>query len=79
MSAALETAVIALGVNGLATTGALVYTVRRVSPWPKPPAAAQAQAQGSRNSRKTGSPAGPDGDGQAPAAPNGADPARSTI
>lgn len=33
----LDLAVAALGVNSALTTGALVYTVRRVSPWPKPP------------------------------------------
>lgn len=33
----MDVAVAALGVNSALTTGALVYTVRRVSPWPKPP------------------------------------------
>jgi hypothetical protein len=42
MSTPLETAVIALGVNGALTTGALVYVVRRVTPWPKLPAPPQA-------------------------------------
>jgi hypothetical protein len=42
-----DIAVIALGVNGLASTGALVYVVRRVCPWPKPPP----QAPGSGPSR----------------------------
>ena len=34
----MNTAIVALGLNGLASTGALVYVVRRVSPWPKLPA-----------------------------------------
>lgn len=37
----LDVAVAALGVNSALTTGALVYTVRRVSPWPRPPAQPQ--------------------------------------
>jgi hypothetical protein len=37
VNGALETAVILLGLEGLAATGAVVYVVRRVSPWPKPP------------------------------------------
>lgn len=45
----MNTAIIALGLNGALSTGALVYTVRRVTPWPKPPV----QAQGSRSSRRT--------------------------
>lgn len=37
----LDVAVAALGVNSALTTGVLAYTVRRVSPWPKPPAQPQ--------------------------------------
>ena len=47
-----DLAIAAMGVNGLATTGALVYVVRRVSPWPKPPA----QASGSPRRNTTGTP-----------------------
>jgi hypothetical protein len=36
-----DLAVIAMTLTSLASTGGLVYTVRRVSPWPKPPAPAQ--------------------------------------
>jgi hypothetical protein len=67
---------VALGVNGLASTGALVYVVRRVSPWPKPPALPQPSGSGS--ARKSGTNAGLPGNGQASAA-NGSDPARSTV
>lgn len=35
--AVLETAVILLGADGLASTAGLVYTVRRLAAWPKPP------------------------------------------
>ena len=73
MSTALDIAVIALGVNGLATTGALVYVVRRVTPWPKPPAPAQPRRPGQGTGTAGGS---GQADGQAPAA-NGADPVRS--
>ncbi len=41
MSAALETAVIALGTSNLAAIGAAAYAVRRVAPWPKPPTPGQ--------------------------------------
>jgi hypothetical protein len=41
LSAVAETAVVMLGLDGLASTGALVYVVRRVSPWPKLPAPPQ--------------------------------------
>jgi hypothetical protein len=70
-----DLAIIALGVNSLASTGALVYVVRRVSPWPKPPAP-PAQNQGP-GSRKKDAGTGQADDGQAPAA-NGSEPARST-
>ena len=40
-----DLAIAALGVNGLASLGTVVYVVRRVSPWPKPPAVS-GQSQG---------------------------------
>jgi hypothetical protein len=68
---ALDIAVVAFGVNGLASTAALVYVVRRVSPWPKPPAPAQVSSSRKRPPADVPAP-----DGQAPAA-NGTEPARS--
>lgn len=69
----LDIAVIALGVNGLASTAALVYVVRRVSPWPKPPAPPQPPGSGTNRRR---APAGaPAETGQDPAV-NGSDPER---
>jgi hypothetical protein len=74
VSAVLETAVIALGVNGLASTSALVYVVRRVAPQPKLPALPALPGSGSNRRRNL---ADAPADGQDPAA-NGSDPARST-
>lgn len=51
MNPVAETSVIAMGTLGLANAAALVYVVRRVSPWPKPPAP-PGQPQG--NSRANG-------------------------
>ena len=45
MNTIAETSVIALGVAVLAGFGTVVYVVRRVSPWPKPPAV-PGQSQG---------------------------------
>lgn len=50
-----DLAIATLGLNSLVTTGALVYAVRRVSPWPKPPAPpAQGQGGGSSRKKRTG-------------------------
>lgn len=69
------TAIIVSGTVATVNAGALVYTVRRVSPWPKPPA--QPQPPGSGTSRKQ-----PPADIPAPADPEvaaiGSDPVRST-
>jgi hypothetical protein len=74
VSTALETAVIALGVNGLASTSALVYVVRRVAPQPKLPALPAIPGSGSRRRTPADIPA-PD---EKVPAPNGSDPAGST-
>ena len=52
-----DLAIATFGVTELATTGALVYVVRRVTPWPKPPATGQSQA----SVRKTADSAVPSG------------------
>ena len=51
----LDIAVAALGTNSALTTGALVYTVRRVSPWPRIPAPPKT---GAGDGSKTAGPAG---------------------
>ena len=54
MNGALDIAVIALGTSNLAAIGAAAYAVRRVAPWPKPPAP-PGQSQG--GTRTAGAPA----------------------
>jgi hypothetical protein len=75
MSTVLETAVILLGAEGLAATGALVYVVRRVAPQPKLPALPPIPGSSSNRRRNL---ADAPADGQAPAA-NGSEPVRSTV
>jgi hypothetical protein len=75
VSAALETAVIFLGANGLAGYATAVYVVWRVAAQPKPPASAQSRASGTARNR--GSADTPAPDEKVPAA-NGSGPAGSS-
>jgi hypothetical protein len=76
VSTAVETAVIALGVNGAASTAALVYVVRRVAPQPKLPALPPLPGSGSNRTRSSAAIPAPD---EKVPAPNGSDPAGSTV
>jgi hypothetical protein len=61
----LETAVVFLGLDGLAGPAAVVYVVRRLAPWPKPPAPQQPPGQSRRGGQTQASaPASPPADGE---------------
>jgi hypothetical protein len=50
----METAVVMLGLEALASTGAVVYVVRRLAVWPKPPGAGQSQRRADRSGQSQG-------------------------
>ena len=75
MNAIAETSVVALGVIGLGALGTVVYVVRRVSPWPKPPAP-PGQSQGTTRAAGGQDKAPPVTE---PATANGSVPSGSTV
>jgi hypothetical protein len=75
VNGALETAVIALSLNAAASTAALVYVVRRLAAWPKPPAPQQPAGQ----TRWRGQPEASAPDGEHAGSTNGTSPSGGAL